>query len=58
MNFIKFCESLNRNSNITYVWQKFKKIPGNKRNFNPLIIDDIKRGQLLNNMVIVNIDPN
>lgn len=31
--FIGFCHTLNRNSNISYVWNKFKKFTNNSKNF-------------------------
>lgn len=37
--FIKLCESLNRNSNLTYVWQKIKKFSNIHKTFNKTIVN-------------------
>lgn len=56
-NFIQFCNNLNRNSNISHVWNKINKFNGKFQNKKHHNINDEMRSQILNNMKIVNIDP-
>lgn len=57
--FIKFCHSLNRTSNVSYIWKKIKKF-SNKDNASAnkeMVLDNDLKTNILRNMSSVNIDP-
>lgn len=51
--FIKFCGSLNRNSNLTYVWNKVKKFSGISLNNNFSRVSDNIRLDMLHKMAVI-----
>lgn len=56
--FQSFCETLNRESSISYVWEKIKKFSNNNSNSNSYNISDDLKQQILYNMSSIYIDPN